>query len=132
MCGIAGSLNFPLPIERIQALLSHRGPDEQTSWNDRGLQFIHTRLAIQELSSAGRQPMHKGVLHLMFNGEIYNHLELRKKYNLRCSTHSDTETLLHLFELKGTGMLDELDGMFAMALYDERQQKLWLCRDRAG
>lgn len=132
MCGIAGSLNFPLPIKRVQDLLAHRGPDEQTSWSDRGLQFIHARLAIQELSEAGRQPMHRGPLHIIFNGEIYNHFELREKHQLQCGSHSDTETLLHLFEKIGVGMLNELDGMFAMSIYDERSQKLWLCRDRAG
>lgn len=132
MCGIAGSLNFPLPIKRVQELLAHRGPDEQTSWSDRGLQFIHARLAIQELSAAGRQPMHRGPLHIIFNGEIYNHFELREKHQLQCASHSDTETLLHLFEKMGVGMLNELDGMFALSIYDERSQKLWLCRDRAG
>lgn len=132
MCGISGSINFPIPIKTVQALLAHRGPDEQTSWSDRGLQFVHTRLAIQELTTAGRQPMHKNNLHLMFNGEIYNHLELRNQYSLSCATHSDTETLLHLFEKMGINMLKELDGMFAMAIYDERSQKLWLGRDRAG
>lgn len=132
MCGIAGAVNYNLPQQEVKRLLLHRGPDEQTHWDGGNVQFIHTRLAIQELSPAGRQPMHLGHLHLMFNGEIYNHFELRKKFGLKCSSHSDTETLLQLFRLKGASILHELDGMFAIAIYDEEARTLWLARDRAG
>lgn len=134
MCGIAGSINLSMPVDQVQALLKHRGPDEQTAWQDEdgSLQFIHSRLAIQDLTQAGRQPMHHQGIHIMFNGEIYNHLELRKKFEMPCVSHSDTETLLHLYSILGTDMLHELDGMFAMAIYNEHEKKLWLCRDRAG
>jgi asparagine synthase (glutamine-hydrolysing) len=132
MCGIAGSINFPLEVKRVQNQLKHRGPDEQTYWSGEGVQLLHTRLAIQELSEAGRQPMQQDEFIIVFNGEIYNHYELRKKYNLTCFSHSDTETLLHLFRKLGIQMLHELDGMFAFALYDTRQNLLWLVRDRAG
>lgn len=132
MCGIAGSINHSLPTTEVEELLRHRGPDDQAAWQGGRVEFIHTRLAIQELSAAGRQPMHYGHLHIVFNGEIYNHIELRTRYRLTCQSHSDTETLLHLFERLGISMLDELDGMFAFALYDSRQEKLWLARDRAG
>ncbi len=132
MCGIAGSINHPLPIHSVQALLSHRGPDDQGFWQQDNVVLVHTRLAIQELTAAGRQPMHHGHFHIVFNGEIYNHLELRARYGLRCQSQSDTETLLHLFEHLGIAMLAELDGMFAFALYDSHAKKLWLARDRAG
>ncbi|MCX8021061.1 MAG: asparagine synthase (glutamine-hydrolyzing) [Chitinophagaceae bacterium] len=132
MCGIAGSVSFPLPAEVCKNILRHRGPDEQMDWNKGKVQFIHTRLAIQELGPAGRQPMHLDGLHMVYNGEIYNHLELRDTFNLKCSSHSDTETLLHLFQKMGIGMLHHLDGMFAWAVYDENQNKLFLARDRAG
>lgn len=132
MCGIAGALNFELPAHTVIRLLKHRGPDEQKQWKDNHLHLVHTRLAIQELGPAGGQPMHLENLHIVFNGEIYNHQELRKNYGLKCSSHSDTETLLHLFRLKGIHMLDDLDGMFAIAIYDDRASKLWLIRDRAG
>jgi asparagine synthase (glutamine-hydrolysing) len=132
MCGIAGAVNRQLPVAATHALLRHRGPDDQTDWSDGSVQLIHTRLAIQELSAAGRQPMHHGSLHLIFNGEIFNHYELRTRYKLACKSHSDTETLLHLFQQLGIEMLHELDGMFAFALYDSDQRKIWLARDRAG
>ncbi len=112
--------------------MQHRGPDEQNFWEDRQVQLMNTRLAIQELSPAGRQPMQLDQLVIVFNGEIYNHFELRKKYNLSCHSHSDTETLLHLFRLKGIDMLSELDGMFAFCLYDIETGTLWLARDRTG
>lgn len=132
MCGIAGSVNSPLPVASVQALLRHRGPDDQTAWQDGTVELIHTRLAIQELSAAGRQPMHHGDFHVVFNGEIYNHIELRARFGLKCQSNSDTETLLHLFDRVGINMLAELDGMFAFALYDATHQKIWLVRDRAG
>lgn len=132
MCGIAGSVNFSLPVEEVQRMLQHRGPDEQTYWIKDNIQFVHARLAIQDLSIAGRQPMHLGQYHIVYNGEIYNHLEVRNKLNLKCNSHSDTETLLQAFDRLGLSMLDELDGMFAMALYDDVKNKLYLIRDRAG
>lgn len=132
MCGIAGSVRFPLPLEEIKTALKHRGPDEQNTWQDESVQLINTRLAIQELSPAGKQPMELDQLVMVFNGEIYNHFELRKKYNLTCQSHSDTETLLHLFRRLGINMLNELDGMFAFCLYDRSSATLWLARDRAG
>lgn len=132
MCGILGSVSKELPVAIAHQSLFHRGPDEQTDWSDGQVQFIHTRLAIQELSPAGRQPMAYKQFRLVFNGEIYNHQELRKKFNLQCGSNSDSETLLHLFEQMGIGMLSELDGMFALAIYDESQKQLWIARDRAG
>lgn len=132
MCGLTGSVGSSLPFDRVRGLLSHRGPDEQTQWKDDLVHFIHTRLAIQELSTAGRQPMQLGNTRIIFNGEIYNHLELRQRHGLSCASHSDTETLLHLFRKLGTRMFDELDGMFAIAIYDAAQRKVWLVRDRAG
>ena len=132
MCGIAGSIHFPLNVAEIQKSLAHRGPDGQGCWQDDSVQLISTRLAIQELSPAGKMPMPLDDLIIVFNGEIYNHYELRKKFNLDCSTHSDTETLLHLFRKLGMSMLVELDGMFAFSIYDKRTGTLWLARDRTG
>ena len=71
-------------------------------------------------------------LTIIFNGEIYNHLELRKRFDLSCSTNSDTETILHLFNKQGIACLEAFDGMFAFAIYDASQNKLILARDRAG
>lgn len=132
MCGIAGSVHFPLPLDAVMKSLSHRGPDEQRAWQDEQVQLINARLSIQELSEAGRQPMCLDELVIVFNGEIYNHFELRKKFDLTCHSHSDTETLLHLFRKLGIGMLRELDGMFAFCIYDTTTSKLWMARDRTG
>lgn len=132
MCGIAGSIHFQLPVHDIMRLLSHRGPDAQNFWHDEAVQLVNTRLAIQELSSTGSQPMHLDDLVIVFNGEIYNHFELRKKFQLSCQSHSDTETLLHLFRLLGISMLNELDGMFAFCIYNRKASTVWLARDRVG
>lgn len=131
MCGIAGSINQPLNIQQLTKDLWHRGPDEQSTFSDKGLVLHHHRLAILDIA-CGKQPMHYNDLTIIFNGEIYNHRELRKKYALDCRTNSDTETLLHLYAKLGAGFLNDLDGMFAMVIYDKKMQRLFLARDRAG
>ena len=131
MCGIAGSINQPLNVELLTRDLWHRGPDEQASFSENGLFFHHHRLAILDIA-CGKQPMSYNDLILMFNGEIYNHQELRKKYDLNCKTNSDTETILHLYSKLGSRFLSDLDGMFAMAIFDRSRQELFLARDRAG
>jgi asparagine synthase (glutamine-hydrolysing) len=76
--------------------------------------------------------MRHGPYTIIFNGEIYNHKEVRRKYNLVCSTNSDTETILTAYEKLGPACLNEFDGMFAIAIYDRQKQELFLARDRAG
>lgn len=131
MCGIAGSINLPLNISRLTKDLYHRGPDEQTTFTDANLVLHHHRLAILDIAG-GRQPMHYEHLTIIFNGEIYNHQDIRKKYNLSCRTNSDTETILHIYARLGPACLDELGGMFALAIYDRKNQNIFLARDRAG
>lgn len=131
MCGIAGSINHTLDIPLLTRCLYHRGPDEQTTLEKGNLQFHHHRLAILDVAG-GRQPMHHEHLTIIFNGEIYNHQDVRKKLGLHCTTNSDTETILHAFAKIGMECLSEFDGMFAFAIYDERKKQLFLCRDRAG
>ena len=134
MCGIFGSLNVSVAdkASSIFKALHHRGPDETGFFKKDNVELFHTRLAIQDLHKTGRQPMHYQGLSVVFNGEIYNHLELREKYGLFAPSNSDTLTLLMLFQLKGIQVLDELDGMFAFALYNEHSRELFLARDRAG
>lgn len=134
MCGIFGTLNYQLPVNEqvIFEGLAHRGPDEQAFETIDQLVMYHTRLAIQDLSPGGRQPMEYNGFLIVFNGEIYNHLELRTKYGLEASSTSDTRTILMMFEKMGMKMLEEFDGMFAFALYDLKNRKLFLARDRAG
>jgi asparagine synthase (glutamine-hydrolysing) len=133
MCGIFGTINYKSPLDsKIFDGLWHRGPDEQHLRKVNNLTLYHTRLAIQDLSVSGQQPMEYNGLIIVFNGEIYNHMELRLKYGIKVKSNSDTLTLLMLFELLGMKMLDELDGMFAFALYDTRNRRLFLARDRSG
>ncbi|WDL69932.1 asparagine synthase (glutamine-hydrolyzing) [Helicobacter winghamensis] len=140
MCGIAGSINGQkLPNERIYPLMRHRGPDSKGAFYDSTkwglLQFFHARLSIQDLSPLAHQPMQYGNLCLVFNGEIYNHLDFRKTLDFPFKTHSDTETILALFAKYGEAFLQDLnafDGMFAFALYDKTAQKVYFARDRMG
>ena len=134
MCGIAGSLNyFDFDKKRVLDSLYHRGPDEQNIWEDNNIILFHTRLAIQDIIG-GRQPMKRGDYVIVYNGEIYNHMELREKYfsNVKFNTNSDTETLILLYEKFGKDMFDKIDGMFAFCIYDKKLNKFFLARDRAG
>ncbi len=141
MCGIAGWLGS-LPdgekyAARMAAALRHRGPDALgiRSWPD--VTLIHTRLSIIDLSPAGAQPManEDGTVWTVFNGEIYNHRELRHDLESRGHVfkgHSDTEVLPHLYEEMGTDFVCKLRGMFALAIYDTTNRALILARDRFG
>ncbi len=131
MCGIAGSIHHPLNIPQLTRDLYHRGPDEQATFTENGLQLHHHRLAILDLSG-GRQPMHADDLTIIFNGEIYNHLEVRKLLNLDCRTNSDTETILKAYKQQGPKCLQYFEGMFALAIYDKAGNNLFIARDRAG
>ncbi|HEX5653378.1 MAG TPA: asparagine synthase (glutamine-hydrolyzing), partial [Chitinophagaceae bacterium] len=132
MCGIAGSINHKLDIPQLTKDLWHRGPDEQSTYLDGNCQLHHHRLSILDIAG-GKQPMHFRNLTLIFNGEIYNHLALRKLHHLHsCQTHSDTETILHLYAKLGPACMQDMDGMFALAIYDKEKQELFLARDRAG
>ena len=134
MCGIFGTINYEIPVDQQEIFqgLWHRGPDEQDRQSIDNLHLYHTRLAIQDLSPSGKQPMEYNGLMIVFNGEVYNHLELREKYGLESASNSDTRTILMMYELMGMKMLEEFDGMFAFALYDLKDRMLYLARDRAG
>jgi len=131
MCGIAGSINYKLEITRLTKDLFHRGPDEQSTFEEGTVQLHHHRLAILDIAG-GRQPIHHAHLTIIFNGEIYNHNEVRKKLDLTGHTNSDTETILLAYEKKGADCLKEFDGMFAFVIYDRKKNELFLARDRAG
>lgn len=143
MCGIVGYLSFdgkPAQkniIEEMARLLRHRGPDGQGLYLDGPVGLGHRRLSIIDLSSAGTQPMpnHDRSLWVTFNGEIYNFLEIRQDlmrlgYQFRSLT--DTEVILYAYEEWGIQCLQRFNGMFAFCLWDQRQQTLWLVRDRLG
>ena len=116
--------------------LIHRGPDDSGFYETNYFAMGHRRLKIIDLSPLGRQPMcnEDGTVWLAFNGEIYNYLELRSqlKANHRFRSESDTEVIIHLYEDFGDKFVQRLNGMFALALWDDRLKRLLLCRDRFG
>lgn len=149
MCGICGALVFDNAqfqitepyLKKMTNIIAHRGPDSDGHWvsldGRMGLGF--RRLAIIDLSTLANQPMcnEDGSLWLVFNGEIYNHAEVRAEL-LRCGNHtwktdhSDTEMILHAFEEWGISCVHKFRGMFAFAIWDTRKRELWLVRDRLG
>jgi asparagine synthase (glutamine-hydrolysing) len=143
MCGICGKLQFDAGtkvettlLDKMMAEISHRGPDGQGSYFSGPVALGHTRLAIIDLST-GDQPMpnEDKRVWLVFNGEIYNYLELREdllKKGHQFRSHTDTEVIVHLYEEYGTACLSHLRGMFAFALWDDRDRTLLLARDRVG
>jgi asparagine synthase (glutamine-hydrolysing) len=145
MCGFAGVLESsegrvdPDLLRRMRETMVHRGPDGAGSWCDarRRVGLTHRRLAIVDLSDAGLQPMgsEDGRFQLVFNGEIYNHVDLRRELEARghvFRSRTDTEALLHGYREWGAEVLDRLVGMFAFAVWDEQAQLLLLARDRVG
>ena len=147
MCGIAGILqkevsNVQELSSRMQSLatsLRHRGPDAMGVWHDASgkVGLAHTRLAILDLSAMGIQPMSSpdGALHIVFNGEIYNFRALRADLEaggVEFKSHTDTEVVLRLYERDGSAMLGQLQGMFALAIWDSRTQRCLLARDPLG
>lgn len=132
MCGIAGSVNHKLSYGDINGSMFHRGPDEQSGFLNKNVDLYHLRLSILDISG-GKQPMTIDDRYtIIFNGQIYNHNELRKQYNLAGNTYSDTETLLLLYRKLGGGFLNDLEGMFVFAIYDNVEETLFVARDRAG
>lgn len=143
MCGIAGILYRdphrlvePQLLARLGAALAHRGPEAEGFYHRPGLGLVHRRLAIIDLTG-GNQPLgnEDGSIHLVCNGEIYNYRLLRAELiqrGHRFRTQSDAEVLVHLYEEHGLEFVDRLRGMFALALWDGRQRRLLLVRDRIG
>jgi asparagine synthase (glutamine-hydrolysing) len=143
MCGIAGLVNFdrrpvsPVVLRRMTDAIAHRGPDGEGHWIEQGVGLGHRRLAIIDLSPAGHQPMISADQRyvLSYNGEVYNFRELRieleaKGYWFRSQT--DSEVVICAFAEWGVKALDRLNGMFAFAIYDRREQQLTIARDRYG
>ncbi len=143
MCGIAGILELrretrvnPGELRRMCDVMSHRGPDDEGIYTDGGIGIGMRRLSIVDLST-GHQPLSNedGSVWIVFNGEIYNHLALREQLITRghCyRTHSDTETIVHLYEEYGNDCVQHLRGMFAFAIWDAKRKRLFIARDRLG
>lgn len=149
MCGIVGALSFKSSsfritdnyMTRMRDVMAHRGPDGAGTWvsRDGRVGLGHRRLAIIDLSSAATQPMcnEDGTVWVVFNGEIYNHAEIRAELQLTGrhqwkTDHSDTEVIAHAFEQWGIDCISRFRGMFAIAIWDSTRNSLWLIRDRIG
>ena len=142
MCGIAGIIytgNREVEsdaLRRMTRALIHRGPDEEGYHEEPGIGIGHRRLSVIDLGT-GQQPLcnEDGSVWVAFNGEIFNYIELRadlEKRGHQFRTQSDTETLVHLYEEKGLDFVDDLNGQFAIALWDRKNRRLLLVRDRVG
>lgn len=143
MCGIAGIINFNYSnkvdqdvLELINDAIKHRGPDDEGFYIDRNIGLGHRRLSIIDIEG-GHQPMtnEDGTIWIVYNGEIYNYLELRGDLVFKghkFKTHSDTEVIIHLYEEYGEKCLERLNGMFAFALWDKNKKRIFAARDRLG
>lgn len=144
MCGIAGLYHFGNDqsadrdlVIRMRDRLTHRGPDDAGVFVEGPVGISQRRLSIVDLSEAGRNPIpnEDGSLQIVFNGEVYNVLARRDEFMARGHTmrsHTDSEMLLHMYEEQGVGMVHELRGMFAFALWDAPRRRLLIARDRVG
>lgn len=142
MCGIVGVWHRdgaaidPSVVERMLDTVRHRGPDDHGTFFDGPLALAHRRLSVIDVSAGGHQPMTSadGRFALTYNGEIYNYHELASRYlkGVRLRSSSDTEVLLELLARRGIGVLSELRGMFALALWDTRDRELFLARGPFG
>jgi asparagine synthase (glutamine-hydrolysing) len=144
MCGINGSV-FSLRSERTadarvvakaRDVITHRGPDDSGLFVSGSVGLGHRRLSIVDVA-AGHQPMtnEDGTLHIVYNGEVYNHADYRpllESRGHRYRTHCDTETILHLYEEYGSRCVEHLRGMFAFAIWDSVRRELFIARDRLG
>lgn len=144
MCGIIGQINFSNQIDEkvfssMRDSIAHRGPDGFGSWfsEDRKIAFGHRRLSFLDLTESGKQPMcnEDETIWLTFNGEIYNYVELKKELELaghRFNSTTDSEVIIHGFEQWGKDVVSRMKGMFAFGLWNEKEKKLFLARDRFG
>jgi asparagine synthase (glutamine-hydrolysing) len=152
MCGICGKISFSRQTVQDSLMrtmcrsFAYRGPDDEGTYinkhrDNSGFEISvglgHKRLSIIDLSPAAHQPMSNedGTVWITYNGEVYNHKELKEKLERkrhRFKSDSDTEVVLHLYEEEGQGAVEQLNGMFAFALWDRNLGRLWVCRDRLG
>ena len=140
MCGIY--MRIHLNGERVEAkdlfslqAMSHRGPDGEDFFAYKNIGLAHKRLSIYDVTDAGRQPMHFNGMHMVYNGAVYNHLELKQELeNLGHSfqSHADTEVILHAYAQWGKACFEKFTGQWALIIFDEKNEKIIVCRDRYG
>lgn len=141
MCGIAAIIDYAKiepkveDIKSITDLLAHRGPDGEGFYIEGGVALGHRRLAIIDTNPRSNQPMHRSHLHLVFNGIIYNYLEIKEELStlgITFSTTSDTEVILAAYNQWGISAFEKFNGMWAIILYDKKEEKIICSRDRFG
>ncbi|MBT4539608.1 asparagine synthase (glutamine-hydrolyzing) [Candidatus Woesearchaeota archaeon] len=138
MCGIAGfNWEDKELVAKMNSSIIHRGPDGQGIYTDKNISLGHRRLAIIDLSNAGKQPMcnEDETIWITYNGEVYNHRELRRqleKKGHRFKSNTDTEVIIHGYEEWGEKILEKLNGQFAFAVYNTKNKTLFIARDRIG
>src|SRR5262249_51193092 len=142
MCGIAGIMSLSDEVVRSEEIRSmcdtmiHRGPDDEGFYVGPGIGLGMRRLSIIDLKG-GHQPVHNedGTIYVVFNGEIYNFAALRRDLEMQghtFRTHSDTEVIVHSYEQYGEHCVDKMRGMFAFAVWDGKNRRLFVARDRLG
>jgi asparagine synthase (glutamine-hydrolysing) len=143
MCGIAGIISpysSFVQQDRLKLMadaLKHRGPEGEGYWTnaEQTVGFAHRRLRILDLSAQASQPLHYLHYTIIFNGEIYNYIELKdelKQHGYRFTTACDTEVIPAAYDYWGTDCLNHFDGMFAFAMFDGRKEEVFISRDRFG
>src|SRR5689334_19921883 len=144
MCGIAGIISkdsLPVSVERIQlanACLRHRGPEGEGVWinNEGSIALGHLRLSIIDLSKEAAQPMaYLNRYHIIHNGELYNYIEIKEQLcqkGYSFLSQSDTEVIVAAYDAWSQSCLQRFEGMFAFAIWDEKEKKLFAARDRFG
>ncbi|MFT7153834.1 MAG: asparagine synthase (glutamine-hydrolyzing), partial [Alteromonas macleodii] len=138
MCGLAGMYS-PKGVKRdslkkMTDVISHRGPDAEGFFIDGSFGLAHRRLSIIDLSSTANQPMQSSCrrYQMVFNGEVYNYQEIAKELDVNLKTTGDSEVVLEAFAKWGPQMINRLNGMFTIAIFDISEKKLYLFRDRMG
>lgn len=139
MCGIAGYWQSGntldrRSLEKMAASLRHRGPDHSGIFAEKKVGLVHERLSIIDLNQRAHQPIfsHDDRFVMVYNGEVYNFKELATQFQIEMSTTSDSEVVLELFAKRGVEFVNSLNGMFAIAIYDRNEERLFLFRDRVG
>ncbi|MGL5336368.1 MAG: asparagine synthetase B family protein, partial [Enterovibrio sp.] len=140
MCGIAGYITREtiekLPLKKMTDVIAHRGPDGEGHYYGDGFAFGHRRLAIVDLSEHGKQPMfYQDRYVITFNGEIYNHIELKKdliEEGYQFNNDTDTEVIMAAYDCWGTNCLARFNGMWAFVIYDKKEEIFFISRDRFG
>ena len=123
-------------LSRMTRLIEHRGPDNQDFFINQNIMMSHRRLSILDLSKEANQPMTDNEITIVFNGEIYNYIEIKdqleRDHNIQFKTNSDTEVIIKSYKVWGESCVEKFNGMFAFVLWDSSRSEIYFARDRLG